>query len=97
MSEEILQCTPVRSAADSFDLHATRLIHFYINDLNESERKAFAANRENRLYLGLSKFKKSTICASITAGEKLSSDQERVFSKLKENTRPFLSKKKVCG
>src|SRR5436190_24176949 len=97
MSAEILECTPVRSG-ESFNQHATNLIRFYINDLSsESERKAFAANLENRVYLGLSKFKKSTICAAITAGEKLSSDQERVFSKLAENTRPFLSKRSVCG
>jgi len=99
MSEEILQCTPVRSAADSFDKHATRLIQFYKNELcTQSERKAFAGNLKNRVYLGLSKFRKSTIAAAIMAGgEKLNSDEERLFSKLAESTRPFLSSRKVCG
>ena len=98
MSADILGCAPVKSARESFDLHATKLIRFYINDLRkESDRKAFAENLETRVYLALSKFKKSTIADSITAGEKLSSDQEREFSKLAENTRPFLSKRSVCG
>jgi hypothetical protein len=99
MSQEILHCMPVRSAAESFDKHATRLIQFYLKDLrNESERKAFAGNLETGVYLGLSpKFKNSTISAAITAGKKLSSDQEQLFSKLAENTKPFLSKRSVCG
>lgn len=98
MSAEILQCTPVRSAAESLDLHATRLIDFYKNELrNDSERKAFAANRENRLYLELSKFKNSTIADSIRKGEELSTEQQRRFSKIAASTRRFLSNRDVCG
>jgi hypothetical protein len=98
MSADILGCAPVRSARESFDLHSTKLIRFYINDLrNESDRKAFAENLETRVYLGLSKFNKSTIADSIMAGEKLSAEQQRVFSKLAEKTTPFLSRRKVCG